>query len=222
MKKNRSIQDLELYIEQFSLQQVLLPDLRKRIEIHQFESNELICLQDTPVHFLYFLVDGELDISSGNEDGATITITQISPLASIGAMEYFSQVTYCQTVISHTESYLIAIPIEIVQEYLSKNLAFHQLLCKHLSERKIDSSKKYAQTLLYPAKARLLIVLSKLADENGLVSAYKSQDLADSLSISTRHLRRLLSQCESENLLKRHGRGLVLNRKSIKRTQVLL
>jgi len=182
----------------------------------------LICLQDMPVHFFYFLVDGELDISSGNEDGATITITQISPMVSMGAMEYFSQVTYCQTVISHTKSELIAIPIVLVHEFLSENLAFHQLLCKHLSDRKIDSSKKYARTLLYPAKTRLLIILLKRADENGLISTYKNQDLADSLSISTRHLRRLLAKCESEHLLKRHGHGLILDRKLIKRTQVLL
>lgn len=221
MKKIYSSKKLETYIRQFSLEKVLLPELREKLEIHEFVPNELVCVQDTRVHYLYFLADGELDISSGNEDGTTITITRIIPLASIGAMEYFSDVDYCQTVVASTASSLIAIPIPVVRKFLSENLAFHQLLCKHFSDRKIESSKKYARTLLYPAKTRLLVYLVKLATLEGQV-LYKNQDVADALSISVRHLRRLLVQCEEDGLLKRTGKGVLLNLAAIERTQVLL
>lgn len=221
MKKLHDQQRLESFIQQFHLEDVLLPEIRVKLELHTFVAKELVCLQNNPAHFLYFLVDGELDISSGNEDGTTITITRIKPLASIGAMEYFSKVDYCQTVIAVEASTLIAIPISLVRKELSNNLAFHQLLCKHFSDRKLESSKKFARTLLYPAKTRLLIYLVKLADQDGMVR-YKNQSVADALSISVRHLRRLLVQCEAEGLMKRTGKGVLLNLESIERTQVLL
>lgn len=221
MKKMHDRQKLNFFIQQFDLETVLLPEIRDNIEIHSFVRDELVCLQNTPVQFLYFLVNGELDISSGNEDGTTITITRIKPLASIGAMEYFSAVDYCQTVVAALESQLIAIPIFVVKSYLSDNLAFHQLLCKHFSNRKLESSRKYARTLLYPAKTRLLVYLVKLADRKGFVG-YRNQEVADALSISVRHLRRLLVQCEEERLLKRTGKGVQLNLDAIERTQVLL
>ena len=142
-------------------------------------------------------------------------------MASIGAMEYFSGVDYCQTVIAADASKLIAIPLSIVKRNLSENLAFHQLLCKHFSDRKLESSKKYARTLLYPAKTRLLVYLVKLATNEGHV-IYKNQNVADALSISVRHLRRLLAQCEEEGLLKRSKKGILLDLEAIERTQVLL
>lgn len=221
MKKLRNQQLLESFIQQFHLEDVLLPEIREKLELHAFVDKELVCLQNNPAHFLYFLVEGELDISSGNEDGTTITITRIKPLASIGAMEYFSKVDYCQTVVAAQASTLIAIPIFLVEKELSANLAFHQLLCKHFSDRKLESSKKYARTLLYPAKTRLLVYLVKLATNEGHV-IYKNQNVADALSISVRHLRRLLAQCEEEGLLKRSKKGILLDLEAIERTQVLL
>ncbi len=222
MKTIHSPKLLETYIHQYGLEEVFPASLRSQLALHQFAPNEHVCFSGDAVLFLYFLVDGQLNVSSANEDGATITITRISPLASIGAMEFFSKSDFCQTVLATDKSILIAIPVSLIKQKLNDNIAFYRLLCRHLSQRRMDSSKKYAETLLYPAKTRLLIYFTHQADAKGVVSHYRNEDAANYLSISTRHLRRLLASCEKEDLLHREGQGLVLHLALIRRTQVLL
>lgn len=222
MKTIHSPELLESYILEYKLEDVFPASLRSQLALHQFAPDEHVCFSGEPIHLLYFLVDGQLNVSSTNEDGARITITRISPLASIGAMEFFSESDYCQTVFAATASILLAVPLSLINQTLNDNIAFYRLLCRHLSQRRMDSSKKYAETLLYPAKTRMLIYFYHQANTEGRVSDYKNEDAANYLSISTRHLRRLLAACEKEGLLHREGRGLILHLNTIRRTQVLL
>ena len=69
--------------------------------------------------------------------------------------------------------------------------------------------------MLYPIKNRLVTCLIEIIDENR-INNFKTQEIADYLGVTARHVRRILGELYTENIIEKQGQSIhILNKKSL-------
>ena len=67
--------------------------------------------------------------------------------------------------------------------------------------------------MLYPIKNRLVTCLIEISDKN-IINNFKTQEIADYLGVTARHVRRTLGELYTENIIEKKGQSIhILNKK---------
>jgi CRP-like cAMP-binding protein len=84
--------------------------------------------------------------------------------------------------------------------------SFLQLLCKTLAAKIYMSSQKHSSAMLYPIRTRLAhYIISQTEAMGSLAIILNTNETAQYLGITSRHMRRVLANLESEGLIHRCG-----------------
>ena len=130
----------------------------------------------------------------------------------IGDVEFIQEKNIYHNVEAITECMLIAIPISKINEITISD-KLYRLLSKNICNKLIKTSKKFSQVVLYPIKNRLVTCLIEISDEN-IINNFKTQEIADYLGVTLRHVRRVLGELYTENIIKKQEHSIyILNKK---------
>ena len=91
----------------------------------------------------------------------------------------------------------------------------YRLLSKSICDKLIKTSKKFSQVILYPIKNRLVTCLIEISDKNR-INNFKTQEIADYLGVTARHVRRILGELYAEKIIEKQVQSIyILNKKSL-------
>jgi len=214
MKKIYDIEKLKLYIKEINISHILKPNAIDHLELHFFERGESIYFTQDKCEYLHILVYGKTKVFLLNNEGNFMLLDFSKPHDFIGDIEFIQQKNIYNNVEAITECTLIAIPTNKIHEITILEELYH-LLSKNICDKLTRISKKFSQVILYPIKNRLVTCLIEISDKDR-ISNFKTQEIADYLGVTPRHVRRILGELYTENIIEKKGQSIyILNKKSL-------
>lgn len=212
MKKIHDIKKLKFYIEKVNMSHIFKVNAVDYLELHCFEQGESIYFTQDRCKYLHILVYGKVKIFLLNSEGNFMLLDFSKPYDFIGDIEFVRGKNICHNVEAITECLLIAIPTSKINE-ITISGELYRLLSQSIADKLIKTSKKFSQVILYPIKNRLVTCLIEISDKDK-INNFKTQEVADFLGVTPRHVRRILSELYSENIIERKGDSMhILNKK---------
>lgn len=199
---------IEAYIDRFDLRGVIKNEYVASLELHKYYRGEMIYYMKDEFKYLYFLVEGKVLIHLQTLEGKEMHLDFGNPLDLFGDLEYISSSWIYSNVEAVKESYLLAMPREIVDLNAGDNWKFYEMISQFLGKKLVKTSKKYTEMILYPLKNRIATYLYELAGIEALIEEFRQGEVALSFGISDRHLRRILVELEEEGIIRR-SRGII-------------
>ncbi|MGL5711800.1 MAG: hypothetical protein ACRCX2_02170 [Paraclostridium sp.] len=114
---------LDHFINKFELNSLFNVEFKKYLELHCFNKDELICVHNQDVEFLYFLVDGSA--KSFNDF--------YSPFSVIGGLEFFNESSFLYNIKALEECICIGIHRDIINDFFMDDIKFLKYFCKNFS-----------------------------------------------------------------------------------------
>lgn len=212
MKKIHDIKKLKFYIKKVNMSHIFKPNAVDYLELHCFEQGESIYFTQDRCKYLHILVYGKVKIFLLNNEGNFMLLDFSKPYDFIGDVEFIQQKNIYHNVEAITECLLIAIPISKIHD-ITISGELYRLLSQSISDKLIKTSKKFSQVILYPIKNRLVTCLIEISDKDK-INNFKTQEVADFLGVTPRHVRRILSELYTENIIEKKGQSIhILNKK---------
>jgi len=203
MEKLNQRKLIDSYIKKYRLNGVIKDEFLERIELHKYKKGEIIYYMEEEFRHLYFLVEGRILVHLNTFDGKEMYLDFGEPLEILGDIEFISSSGVYSNVEAIKDSYLLALPRELLKENARNNSEFYEVIAKFLGNKLVKTSKKYTEMILYPLKDRIATYLYMIGEDEGMIEGFKQEDLALSYGISDRHLRRILGELEEEGIIKR-------------------
>jgi len=218
MEKINDSKRIGKYIEEFNLRGVIKERYLSRIELHKYRRGDIIYYMEDDFEYFYFLVEGKVLVHLHTMDGKEMHLDFCEPLDLFGDLEYISSSGIYSNVEAIRDSYLLAMPRDVVEKNARDNYKFYELISKFLGEKLVKTSKKYTDMILYPLKNRIATYLYDLAGDDDFIEGFRQGEVALSYGISDRHLRRVLGELEEEGVIRRdRGRIEVRDRELLKK-----
>jgi CRP/FNR family transcriptional regulator, putaive post-exponential-phase nitrogen-starvation regulator len=212
MKKIYDVEKLKLYIKKVNISHIFKPNAIDHLELHFFERGESIYFTQDKCEYLHILVYGKTKVFLLNNEGNFMLLDFSKPYDFIGDVEFIQQKNIYHNVEAITECTLIAIPINKIHDITISD-ELYRLLSKNICDKLIKTSKKFSQVMLYPIKNRLVTCLIEIIDGNR-INNFKTQEIADFLGVTPRHVRRILGELYTENIIEKQGQSIyILNKK---------
>lgn len=206
LKISRDIDLIKEYISQLNLEHIFSQDVLHILDIHIFKRDDVVFDEDDTLKYLYIMLDGRTGVTPSSEMGKMSLLDIVIPGDMIGDMEYFNGDNYYYRVIALTDCKLLAIPVDCISSCFKDNILFYQYISSNLAQKMKRTSYKYSRALLYPLKNRLAKYLLDLSKVHGKsIPDVLASYTADYFGISQRHLRRVLSDMESDGILVREN-----------------
>ncbi|QOR35242.1 cyclic nucleotide-binding domain-containing protein [Clostridium sp. 'deep sea'] len=211
MKISKNTDIIKKYIKDLNLTHIFDDNLLSMLSLHSFAASEVLFNSEDNVENLYVLLDGQAGIVPLSEKGKLSLLDIIILGDVIGDIEYFNDDNYYYQVRALSPCTLLAIPVNSIDLYFQHNSQFYKYICRNLAQKMKRTSFKYARTLLYPLKNRLAKFLYELSKIHGnKIPDVQSNQTADYLGISLRHLRRVLAELEQEGILIRENAAVTV------------
>lgn len=185
-----TIQD---YVARFGMAHFLNEDLLAHLQLFHFPAYTNIYTEQDEQHFLYFLVEGQVQCNHYHLNGKLAVIALSKPFTVIGDMEILSEERVNSNVIATRDTTMLGIATSVVNRYGANDPRFLRFLIDQLRE-KLYKTNSLQMNQLLPVVNRLAVyILSQLNHENITILPDK-EELASLLGTTPRHLNRVLKQ----------------------------
>lgn len=204
MRDITSRNTLTKYVERYHLQDILPDSLFPYLKLYQYRCNDFVTRSGEKVEHLDIVVDGIAKVSPFDENGKLILLNFLYPMDLIGEIEYFSGSEYLHTVIAAKPLITVSIPNYVLDSVLMHNESFLRYMCHCLAAKLVDHSNAFAASKMFSAKTRFTRHLLNLTDkyESDTVP-YSISEVSLYLGITSRHLRRLISDYVQQNAIQK-------------------
>lgn len=193
---------LKHYIENFNIEDILDHEIINYAQIHFFEREEYILEAESNLEYYYLLVEGKIKITYLFENGKSMLLKFYKEFNSIGDLELLKNIPIRCNVEAVEDSYLIAIPIEILRKKYFDNVKFLHHLIDSLSEKLFATINNSSYNFVYPLINRLSSYLVEhITDKNYIVLDSTFEEIAQFLGATYRHLNRTLKELESKSII---------------------
>lgn len=201
------------YIAKYNLETVLNDRLLDALQLFQFPIYSHVCVEGAEQHYLYLLVDGQVQCSHYHLNGKLAVIALSNPLEAIGDLEIFDERVLRSNVIATEKTTMLAIPKHVVQAYGANDPQFlHFLLDQYRG--KIYRSNALQMNQVLPLINRLsLYMLSQIEDGKTSLILPTKEELASLMGTTSRHLNRVIRQLvDTETISGSYPMVHILNR----------
>lgn len=203
MKRISDNKLLNYYIDKHNIENIFNIEILEYAQLHFYEREEYILEAGAPLEYYYLLVDGKIKISYLFENGKSMLLKFYQEFNTIGDMELLKNIPVGCIAQAVQDSYLIAIPSEILRNQYSNDLKFLHHLVDSLSEKLYATINNSSYNFVYPLVNRLASFLVKhMTDENYILLDSSFEDIAQFLGTTYRHLNRTLRELESEDIIR--------------------
>ena len=176
----------------------------------QYRKGEYLFFQEERLKQLYLLVEGKLQVDYLQPNGRQAVYSFETPFSIIGDMELLSDRVVTSNVRALEDCIVLAIPINLVNQYGLTSIPFLQFIIRYLSKKMYFASMLLAQYAL-SAESRLAHYLLERSHLEGQTIQLEKRDaLAAILGVSVRHLNRSLKNLAEQNAIRLKNRTLVI------------
>lgn len=210
MKRETTLSKLSACIRDNHLQRYMESDLLSISELVYFDKNEYLIQAGFPSDHLYFLVSGEVIISSYTATDKSTCVSYCRKPTMIGEAASLWQMIPSRSVRAITSCVCIAINLNLHRQKLLHDRLFLQNVCQVLAY-KLNDENGLCGNLSEALEIRLSRFI--LSNSPGDTFAFQLTNCADILNTSYRHLLRMMKGfCMMGALEKRKNGYQVLNR----------
>ena len=203
MKKISNNDLLKHYFVKHDIEKILGKDIINYAKLHFYKKNEFILEAESELDYYFLLVDGKIKISYLFENGKSMLLKFYSDFMSIGDLELLRNKPIRCNVEAIENSYLIAIPSEILRKKYVNNVEFLHYLVNSLSEKLEATINNSSYNYVYPLINRLASYLVEHIRDNKYIMINSSfKEIAQFLGTTYRHLGRTLKELELMSIIK--------------------
>lgn len=215
MEKINNLKQVKKYYLKYEMNQLFTTDLFKEFELIKVNRLEYICLQEEPLEYLWFLVEGSAKVVKVLENGKNLLLSFYEPFSIIGDVELIQAKHTSCTVQALSTCYLLALPIDKFRAALQKDIKLMNFVCQGLAQKLDHISNNSSINLLYPLENRLASYINMVAVEQESSKGKRLfnenlTQLADLLGTSYRHLLRTLNRLCQVHILSREKKGYMI------------
>ncbi len=194
---------LNHYITKHNIENILDEDMLKYAQLHFYEKDEYILEADTELQYYYLLVDGEIKISYLFENGKSMFLKFYKEFNSIGDLELLKNIPIRCNIDAIGDTYLIAMPADILRKKYLNNIKFLHHLIDSLSEKLYATINNSSYNFVYPLINRLSSYLVEhITDKDYVILSSSFIEIAQFLGTTYRHLNRTFKELEAEEIIK--------------------
>lgn len=202
----KRISDKELlsnYIVKHNIENLLGKDILNYAQLHFYQKEEYILEAESKLEYYYLLVDGKIKISYLFENGKSMLLKFYKEFNSIGDLELLKNIPILCDIDAVEDSYLIAIPSDILRKNYLDNVRFLHHLIDSLSEKLYATINNSSYNFVYPLTNRLASYLVEhITGENYILLSASYKEIAQFLGTTYRHLNRTFKELESKSIIK--------------------
>lgn len=203
---------IENYISKFRLENVLPKSIIPLIYLKSYKKGEIILESSTYADSIYFIVHGEVEISSFLINGRYLFINNLAPLEIFGDVEFLSGDKVMFDVIATTETKVIIIPYRIIDKELGANPYFWRFMAKEGNAKLLRTNR----SILLKSNYNLRTVFANYLVQNEYNLKFKSLvDLASHLNVSYRNLNRIITELKEKKVIEKSKNNIKVLRKDI-------
>jgi CRP-like cAMP-binding protein len=183
------------YIAKFKMDSFLNDDLINHLQLFHFSIYSHVYVEQDEQHFLYFLVEGQVQCNHYHLDGKLAVFNISAPFTAIGDFEILSEKRVKSNVVATQNSVMLGIARSAVEHYGANDPRFLRFLLDQLRE-KLYKSNTLQMNQLLPVKNRLAVYMLSHPSKNdyGVVILPIKEELASLLGTTPRHLNRVLKE----------------------------
>ncbi|WP_139376291.1 Crp/Fnr family transcriptional regulator, partial [Clostridium chromiireducens] len=172
-------------------------------KLHFYKKKEFILEAESDLEYYFLLVDGKIKISYLFENGKSMLLKFYSDFISIGDLELLRNKPIQCNVEAIEDSYLIAIPSEILRKKYIDNVDFLHYLVNSLSEKLEATINNSSYNYVYPLINRLASYLVEhITDKKHIMIDSSFKEIAQFLGTTYRHLGRTIKELELQDIIK--------------------
>ncbi len=194
---------LSHYIDKHNIEDILDKDILKHAQLHFYEKDEYILEAQSNLEYYYLLVHGKIKISYLFENGKSMFLKFYKDFISIGDLELLKNIPILCNIDAIGDTYLIAIPVDILRKDYLNNLKFLHHLIDSLSDKLYATINNSSYNFVYPLINRLSSYLVEhITDRNYIDLNSSLKEIAQFLGTSYKHLNRTFKELEEESIIK--------------------
>ena len=149
------------------------------------------------------LVDGKIKITYPFENGKSMLLKFYKEFTSIGDLELLKSIPILCNIDAIEDTYLIAIPSDLLRKKYLENSKFLHHLIDSLSDKLYATINNSSYNFVYPLINRLSSYLVEhITDKNYIILNSSFIEIAQFLGITYRHLNRTFKELESKSIIK--------------------
>lgn len=203
MKKIINESLLNQYITKHNIEDILGREILKYAQLHFYEKDEYILESESNLEYYYLIVDGKIKISYPFENGKSMLLKFYKEFNTIGDIEFLKDVPILCDIDAIEDTYLIAIPTDILRKRYLDNLKFLHHLIDSLSEKLYATINNSSYNFVYPLINRLSSYLVEhITDKNYIILSPSFIEIAQFLGTTYRHLNRTFKELEAKSIIK--------------------
>ncbi|MEG0775252.1 helix-turn-helix domain-containing protein [Clostridium sp.] len=203
MKKILNNDILNHYILKHNIENILDKDILHHAQLHFYEKEEHILEAESDLEYYYLLVEGKIKISYPFENGKAMLLKFYKEFNTIGDLELLKNLPILCNIDAVEDTYLIAIPSDILRKEYLDNLKLLHHLIDSLSEKLYATINNSSYNFVYPLINRLSSYLVEhITDENYIVLNSSYIEIAQFLGTTYRHLNRTFKDLEEKLIIK--------------------
>lgn len=194
---------LNHYIIKHNIENIFDKDILKYAQLHFYEKEEYILEAESKLEYYYLLVDGKIKVSYPFENGKSMLLKFYKEFNSVGDLELLKNIPILCDIDAIEDTYLIAIPSDILRKNYLDNLKFLHHLIDSLSEKLYGTINNGSYNFVYPLINRLSsYLIEHITDRNYITLNSSFIEIAQFLGITYRHLNRTFKELESKSIIK--------------------
>lgn len=186
---------IERYVSKFNMTSFLNDDLLRHLQLFHFPAYSNIYIEQDEQHFLYFLVEGQVQCSHYHLNGKLAVIAISKPFAAIGDLEILNEERVHSNVIAIHDTTMLGIARPVVHRYGVDDACFLRFLIEQLRGKLYETNSLQVNQILPVINQLSAYILAHLSNHDTSQATLPSKkDLASLLGTTTRHLNRVLKQ----------------------------
>lgn len=208
---------IQHYVTQYGMTRFLNENLLDHLQLFHFPVYSHVYLAQDEQHYLYFLVEGEVQCSHYHLNGKLAVFAVSKPFAAIGDIEILSGMPVKSNVIATQETTLLGIASSAVERYGADDPRFLRFLIEQLREKLYITNTLQINQIL-PVMNRLVVYLlaQPAANADGAVLLPDKEGLASLMGTTPRHLNRVLRELVDDGYISAgYPMVCILNREAL-------
>lgn len=126
---------LNHFIDKFNLNDLFNIELKKYLELHCFNKDEIIYKCNQSFDYLYFLVDGTAQSFYDYNIEIDNLYNFYTPFSTIGSIEFFNESKFNYNIKSLEECICIGIHRDMINNFFMNDIKFLKYFCKIFSNK---------------------------------------------------------------------------------------
>lgn len=208
---------IQQYVAQFGMTRFLNENLLDHLQLFHFPAYCHIYIEQDEQHYLYFLVEGQVQCSHYHLNGKLAVIALSKPFTAIGDLEILSEARVNSNVIATQETTMLGLDSTVVERYGANDPRFLRFLIEQLRD-KLYKSDALQMNQVMPVINRLIVYMlaQPAANTEGAILMPNKEGLASLMGTTTRHLNRVLRELVDDGYITdRYPLVYIRNRKML-------